>query len=67
VIDRLSHDLKTAFPELSGFSTRNLTYMRLFATAWPDKAMVQCTVALLPWRSNLTLLEKLKKPDLRLW
>lgn len=67
VIDRLSHDLKTAFPEMGGFSTRNLQYMRLFATAWPDKAIVQRTVARLPWRSNLTLLEKLDQPDLRLW
>lgn len=28
VIDRLSHDLKEAFPEETGFSPRNLKYMR---------------------------------------
>ena len=28
VIDRLSHDLKTAFPDMTGFSPRNLKYMR---------------------------------------
>jgi len=67
VIDRLSHDLKTAFTEMSGFSTRNLKYMRLFASAWPDRAIVQRTVAQLPWRTNLTLLEKLDATDLRLW
>ena len=67
VIDRLSHDLKAAFPEMNGFSPRNLTYMRLFAAAWPDRAIVQRTVALLPWRSNLTLLEKLSAPEERLW
>ena len=31
VIDRLSLDLKYAFPEMSGFSPRNLKYMRKFA------------------------------------
>jgi predicted nuclease of restriction endonuclease-like (RecB) superfamily len=34
VIDRLSHDLKTAFPDMSGFSPRNLKYMRKFAESW---------------------------------
>lgn len=54
VIDRLSHDLKAAFPDMSGFSPRNLQYMRKFAEAWPDRGNVQRTVAQLPWRSNLT-------------
>lgn len=31
VIDRMSKDLKIAFPEMSGFSTRNIKYMRKFA------------------------------------
>ena len=67
VIDRLSSDLKDAFPEMNGFSARNLKYMRKFADAWPDREIVQRTVAQIPWRTNLTLLEKLKEPDLRLW
>jgi len=67
VIDRLSHDLKQAFPETSGFSPRNLKYMRKFADAWPDRKIVQCTVAQIPWRSNLTLLERCKGSEARLW
>ncbi len=67
VIDRLSFDLKEAFPNMNGFSARNLKYMRKFADAWPDREIVQRTVAQIPWRSNLTLLEKLKEPELRLW
>lgn len=67
VIDRLSHDLKQAFPQMSGFSPRNLKYMRSFASAWPERAIVQRTVAQLPWRSNLILLEKLDTPEQRLW
>lgn len=67
VIDRLSHDLKTAFPDMTGFSPRNLKYMRKFAESWPERAIVQRTVAQIPWRSNLTLLDKLSDPELRLW
>ncbi|MGY6522222.1 MAG: PDDEXK nuclease domain-containing protein [Mongoliitalea sp.] len=67
VIDRLSADLKEAFPEETGFSPRNLKYMRKFAEAWADLAIVQRTVAQIPWRSNITLLDKIKEPELRLW
>jgi predicted nuclease of restriction endonuclease-like (RecB) superfamily len=67
VIDRLSHDLKEAFPEENGFSPRNLKYMRKFAEAWPQIEIVQRTVAQIPWRSNITLLDKLKDPAIRLW
>ncbi|HWF12077.1 MAG TPA: DUF1016 N-terminal domain-containing protein [Bryobacteraceae bacterium] len=48
VIDRLAADLKRAFPDMKGFSPRNLKYMRAFAEAWPDEAIVQQLVRLLP-------------------
>jgi len=67
VIDRMSYDLKTEFPSLQGFSPRNLKYMRKFAEAWPSLELVQRSVALIPWRSNITLLDKLNDPELRLW
>jgi predicted nuclease of restriction endonuclease-like (RecB) superfamily len=67
IIDRLSADLKDAFPEMSGFSPRNLKYMRKFAESWPDRAIVQRTVAQIPWRSNLALLDKLQDAPSRLW
>lgn len=67
IIDRLSFDLKETFPEETGFSPRNLKYMRKFAEAWTDFEIVQRTVALIPWRINITLLDKLKEPSLRLW
>ena len=67
VIDRLSFDLKKAFPGLAGFSPRNLKYMRKFASAWPDVEFVQRTVAQIPWRSNLSLLDKLSNQEARLW
>jgi len=67
VIDRLSHDLKEVFPEMSGFSPRNLKYMRKFAETWPEKEIVQEVLAQITWYHNLALLEKLKVPELRLW
>ena len=41
VIERLAEDLRSAFPEMKGFSRTNLLYMRAFAEAWPDAAIVQ--------------------------
>lgn len=58
VIDRLSHDLKTVFPDMRGLSPRNLKYMRAFAAAWSDRQIVQEVLAQITWRSNLALLDK---------
>lgn len=48
VIDRLAQDLRADFPDMKGFSPRNLKYMRSFAQAWPDAQFVQQLVAQLP-------------------
>lgn len=66
VVDRLSADLKHSFPEMQGFSPRNLKYMRRFAELWPDAQIVQRCVAQLPWRHNICLMEKVKEPNRRL-
>lgn len=66
VIERLSQDLRSAFPEMKGFSRANLMYMRSFAETWPDPAIVQQSVGQLPWGHNLVLLTKLKEPDTRI-
>lgn len=67
IIDRLSFDLKHSFPEMSGFSPRNLKYMRKFAETWPDQTIVQEVLAQIPWYHNLALLEKLDDVETRLW
>ncbi len=66
VIDRLSHDLRVAFPDMKGFSRTNLLYMRSFAEAWPDEGIVQQAVGRLPWGHNVVLLTKLKDREQRL-
>ena len=55
VIDRLSADLKKEFPDMKGFSPRNLKYMRSFAGAWPEEDFVQQAAAQIPWFHNVTL------------
>ena len=67
VIDRLAGDLRWDFPDMTGLSPRNLKYMRAFAEARPDRAIVQQLVAQLPWGHNLRLLETLKLPEERAW
>ena len=67
VIDRLAADLKKAFPEMKGFSPRNLKYMRAFPEAWLEEEFVQAVLAQITWCHNLTLFEKVAtKPD-RIW
>ncbi|KVT69985.1 hypothetical protein WK56_18745 [Burkholderia ubonensis] len=67
VIDQLARDLKDAFPDMRGFSPRNLKYMRALAQAWPAPEFVQQAVAQLPWSHVVTLLDKLKEPATRDW
>ncbi len=67
MIERLAQDLRAAFPDMKGFSPRNLKYMRAFAQAWPDAQFVQQAVAQLPWGHNLVLLESLNTPEERRW
>ncbi|KVL19709.1 PDDEXK nuclease domain-containing protein [Burkholderia sp. MSMB1826] len=67
VIDRLARDLKAAFPDMQGFSPRNLKYMRALAQAWPTPAIVQQAVAQLPWSHVVTLLDKVKESAARDW
>lgn len=67
VIDRMAKDLKDAFPDMSGFSPRNIKYMRKFAECWPDFEIVQRVVAQIPWRSNISLMDKLSDAESRIW
>lgn len=67
VVDQLAQDLRQEFPEASGFSPRNLKYMRAFAVAWPELAIVQQAAAQIPWFHNCLLLDKIKDSAERAW
>lgn len=67
VIDRLSRDLTGSFPDMKGFSPRNLKYMRKFAGTYPDRSIVQQLVAQIPWGHNVRLLDYVKDYNERIW
>lgn len=67
VIDRLAHDLNREFPEMKGFSPRNLKYMRAFAAAYQNEAFVQEVLAQITWYHNITLIDKVKNSSEREW
>jgi predicted nuclease of restriction endonuclease-like (RecB) superfamily len=60
VIDRLATDLRSAFPEMAGFSRRNLQCMRSLAEEFPDAQIVQQLVAQIPWGHILQIQQKVK-------
>ncbi len=67
IIDSLSNDLKKTFPNMKGFSVRNLKYMRQFASTYSNISIVQELLAQLSWYHNLTLIQKLKDNEIRMW
>ncbi len=67
VIEQLSKDLHAAFPQMKGFSLRNLGYMKVFAQTYPDESFLQQVAAKLPWFHHCVLLEKVKDEQERLW
>ena len=68
VIEHLSADLHASFPQMKGFSPRNLQYMRTFAEAYPDETQfTQQLVARIPWGHHTLLLDKVTDAPERLW
>lgn len=45
IVEQLSADLQKTFPDLKGFSTRNLLYMQQFSAAYPNLLITQQPVA----------------------
>lgn len=65
VVTRLAEDLRTEFPETSGWNRRNLLYTRAFAAAWLSN--VPQPVAQFPWGHVRVLLDRLDDADEREW
>ncbi len=57
VIEQLSVDLQNAFPDMKGFSVRNLLYMKQFATIYTDLLITQQPAAQLT-KSNLLITQQ---------
>jgi len=67
VVQRLSADLRTAFPGAGGFSPANLARMRSFAVAWPEEEDLAHGVQDLPWGHIVELVQKLDDRNTRDW
>jgi predicted nuclease of restriction endonuclease-like (RecB) superfamily len=66
-IQRLSKDLKAEFPEMKGFSERNLKYMKKLAEEYEDIQFVQQVVAQIAWSHNVVIMDRIKNLDERVW
>jgi len=62
VVERLSADLRLAFPGIGGFSTQNLWYMRQFFQEYSDTPNLQPLVGEIGWAHNLLILSRCKDP-----
>lgn len=67
IVERLSADLRAAFPGARGYSVSSLRYMRAFAAAWPEREMLQSGTGALPWGHIMLLLDKLSDRPTRDW
>ena len=66
-VENLARDIKLEFPNVKGYSVRNLKYMRKFAEFVKDEIKVQTVSALLSWSHNSLLLDKTKTLDEYTW
>ena len=60
VVEGLGADLRKEFPGLSGFSSRNIWYMRKFYLCYRENQKLQPMVAEIGWTHNLIILNKCK-------
>lgn len=67
IVERLSKDLRREFPEMKGFSPRNLWNMRCFCEEYPSASNLQQLVAEIPWGHNLLLMTRVKDTSEREW
>jgi predicted nuclease of restriction endonuclease-like (RecB) superfamily len=80
IVERLSMDLRSEFPNVHGFSPQNLWHMRAFYLAWTEDALnlpqpagefdgvhLPEIVFEMPWYHNVVLFEKVKAPHERIW
>lgn len=67
VIERLAKDLKSEFPDMKGFSSRNLIYMQTFAQSYVSEEFVQQFASKIPWFHNCLLLDRISNQQQRAW
>ena len=63
VVETLSHDLRKEFPDMKGFSSRNLWEMKKIYETYKDNQKLQPLVAELSWSHNLVILHQTESPE----
>ena len=66
-IDNLARDIKLEFPNATGYSVRNLKYMKKFAVMFSDAEIVQAVLAQLTWYHLQALMDKTPDNSIYLW
>jgi predicted nuclease of restriction endonuclease-like (RecB) superfamily len=66
-VENLAYDIKLDFPDVKGYSVRNLKYMAKFAKTFPEFEIVQLLTAQLTWTHSNMLLDKVKDREIFLW
>lgn len=66
-VENLARDIKLDFPNVTGYSVRNLKYMAKFAKLFPDFEIVQATLAQITWYHNIALMDKVKNTETYIW
>ena len=66
-VDSLAIDLKLEFPNIQGFSTRNLRNMRKYYEEYSEFEILQTLSAKLTWSHNVLLINKVKDKNIRKW
>jgi predicted nuclease of restriction endonuclease-like (RecB) superfamily len=66
-LEQFSHDMRQAFPEMQGFSVRNLQRVRQFSQLYPDLLITPQAVAQLPWGHISLLIQAVKDKSIREW
>ena len=66
-IETLSEQMKIEFPNIKGFSVRNIKNMKKFYNELYNDEKVQMASAQIPWSHNIFILDKIKNRDERLW
>ncbi|WP_187647041.1 PDDEXK nuclease domain-containing protein [Nitrosophilus labii] len=60
IIEQISRDLKQEFPNLKGFSVRNLKYMKQWYLFWVKGQQVVAQIFQIPWGHNIVIITKCK-------
>jgi len=66
-LEQFSHDMRQNFPEMQGFSVRNLQRMKQFASLYPLLSITTQAVPQLPWGHIVRLMQMIKDAVEREW